>query len=336
MEADEELACPVAMGNPDPQVVERVTRRERERASRRKAKDNGRLCFLLGKELPSSRLENRQWCSCGSCVTFTTIRENVCCREALEEGRGNEALKGLREKLKESGQCIVHHPSFYKVAQDPEVPEILCLPSFCSLVLRALRLQQTIRTSGVVPENYESRMMSLRAPLRWAIPTRKWWRGLRGGRERASRRKAKDNGRLCFLLGKELPSSRLENRQWCSCGSCVTFTTIRENVCCREALEEGRGNEALKGLREKLKESGQCIVHHPSFYKVAQDPEVTFQFFRCLRYCAYRAFVAWCYGHLGFSKRYELPACARGAIIKTFPSSSGVYVGFKVVFTCSS
>ncbi|KAK6059886.1 hypothetical protein COOONC_02462 [Cooperia oncophora] len=156
-------------------------------------------------------------------------------------------------------------------------------------------------------------------------------------RERASRRKAKDNGRLCFLLGKELPSSRLANRQWCSCGSCVTFTTIRENVCCREALEEGRGNEALKGLREKLKECGQCIVHHPSFYKVAQDPEVTFQFFRyiaCLRYCAYRAFVAWCYGHLGFSKRYELPACVRGAIMRVFPSRSGVYVGFKVMFTC--
>ncbi|KAK6040300.1 hypothetical protein COOONC_22195 [Cooperia oncophora] len=40
---------------------------------------------------------------------------------------------------------------------------------------------------------------------------------------------------------------------------------------------------------------------------------------RSLRYCAYRAFVAWCYGRLGFGRRYELPACVRGAIMDAFP-----------------
>ncbi|VDO38378.1 unnamed protein product [Haemonchus placei] len=51
---------------------------------------------------------------------------------------------------------------------------------------------------------------------------------------------------------------------------------------------------------------------------------------RCFRYCAYRSFVLWCYGRLGIGRRFELPACVRGAIMKEFPSEGGNYVGFKV------
>ncbi|KAK6050030.1 hypothetical protein COOONC_12467 [Cooperia oncophora] len=125
MQSRRNIPCPIAMGNPDPELVERVTRREREREARRKAKDNERLCLLLGRELPPSRLGNQQWCSCGSCKSFTRIRENVCCREALEEGQGTEASRGLREKLKDGGQCIVQHPSFHKVVLDPETLRVL-------------------------------------------------------------------------------------------------------------------------------------------------------------------------------------------------------------------
>ncbi|KAK5982939.1 hypothetical protein GCK32_008587 [Trichostrongylus colubriformis] len=44
---------------------------------------------------------------------------------------------------------------------------------------------------------------------------------------------------------------------------------------------------------------------------------------RSLRYCVYRTFVFWAYGRLGMNRRYELPACVRGAIMQAFPSDSG-------------
>ncbi|KAK6044569.1 hypothetical protein COOONC_17926 [Cooperia oncophora] len=154
--------------------------------------------------------------------------------------------------------------------------------------------------------------------------------------------------RFCALLGKELSPSRLKDVKWCSCGSCVSLTPKRKYPC-----------EPLIGLRTKVRESGQCIVQHPSFYKVALDCEVlrvllvnlrverkrkrhrvdnenrrTVSYLqpllRCLRYCAYRAFVAWCYGHLGFRKRFELPACVRAAIMDAFPSEMVAYVPVSV------
>ncbi|PIO52900.1 hypothetical protein TELCIR_25786, partial [Teladorsagia circumcincta] len=148
----------------------------------------------------------------------------------------------------------------------------------------------------------------------------------------------------CLLLKKELPPTRLTTTSWCLCGSCISFTSVRENVCCREALEgEGgaRPSQALEGLQTL-----EIIMGHVKFaLKKGNEPlqddnkqvliYTTFDYApyrsisRRLRYCAYRSFVFWCYGHLGLGKRYELPACVRGAIMKAFPSTTGVYAGFK-------
>ncbi|KAK5984265.1 hypothetical protein GCK32_001243 [Trichostrongylus colubriformis] len=125
-------------------------------------------------------------------------------------------------------------------------------------------------------------------------------------------------------------------------------STVRENICCRESLDqEGRKCQPLEALEAMMREAGQCILQHASFHKVVLDPEVlrmvmrTVRFERkltkkpvedenrSLRYCAYRSFVFWCYGQLGMNRRFELPACVRGAIMKAYPSSSGIYVGFK-------
>ncbi|VDO68347.1 unnamed protein product [Haemonchus placei] len=167
------------------------------------------------------------------------------------------------------------------------------------------------------------------------------------GEETAARKRARS---FCLLLSKDLPSSRVSTTEWCSCGSCVSFTTVHENVCCRETLVNngagghGHENEAVRGLRKKVRESEHCIVHHPSFNKIALDREVLRVMIeqmrlekkkckrhevddnRCFRYCAYRSFVIWCYGRLGILRGFELPACVRGAIMKEFPSDSGSYV----------
>ncbi|KAK5973651.1 hypothetical protein GCK32_008422 [Trichostrongylus colubriformis] len=165
--------------------------------------------------------------------------------------------------------------------------------------------------------------------------------------EREARKKAEMNARFCLILNKELDPSRLESRAWCTCGSCMTFKTVRENLCCQEALEAaGKKSEALEGLQEKVKEVGGCILQHPSFHKIVDAEMLRVHMHslryqkrtmktpitdenRSLRYCAYRTFVFWAYGRLGMNRRYELPACVRGAIMQAFPSDSGDYTGFR-------
>ncbi|KAK5975517.1 hypothetical protein GCK32_008593 [Trichostrongylus colubriformis] len=164
--------------------------------------------------------------------------------------------------------------------------------------------------------------------------------------DREAREEAAKLERYCLLLGKELSMERLGNMKWCTCGSCVCFTTLRENICCQEARKRvEKSCSALAGLKEKMQVVKRCITQHPSFQKIALDPEVL-RVLMChskfekrktkespynenetLRYCAYRAFVFWAYGPRGLNHRYELPACVRGAIMKAFPSNSADSIG---------
>ncbi|KAK5976251.1 hypothetical protein GCK32_005198 [Trichostrongylus colubriformis] len=175
------------------------------------------------------------------------------------------------------------------------------------------------------------------------------------GKRREDRHRTK-----CLLLGRSLSPSRTLNCRWCLCGSCVNFTTVHDNVCCRELLEEEEGEgaqgsrqrrEIVQRMREKMTcLGGQCLVQHPSFHKVVLDSEVLSVMVevrryemkkkkrdvrsedrnRIYRYYAYRSFVAWAYGHLGLGNRYEVPACVRAAIMAAYPSRTGEYVGFRM------
>ncbi|KAK6061380.1 hypothetical protein COOONC_00952, partial [Cooperia oncophora] len=112
---------------------------------------------------------------------------------------------------------------------------------------------------------------------------------------------------FCVLLGKELPSSRLKNVKWCSCGSCVSLTSVRENFCCREALE---GEILLVNLRVERKKNTSSLAGEPegaccTAPTALLKPGVT-------------DIGVW---KEGFGKRFELSACVRGAIIIASPSS---------------
>ncbi|KAK6045019.1 hypothetical protein COOONC_17477 [Cooperia oncophora] len=121
--------CPVPMGDPPADLVERVLEKHHALEEKRKKERQRSTCHLLGRSLSPSRLLNTKWCLCGSCVIFTTTHDNVCCRELVEEAdemdgshQRREIARRLRDKLKDmKGQCIVQHPSFHKVVLDSEV-----------------------------------------------------------------------------------------------------------------------------------------------------------------------------------------------------------------------
>ncbi|KAK6036980.1 hypothetical protein COOONC_25515 [Cooperia oncophora] len=170
MQSRRNIPCPIAMGNPDPELVERVTRREREREARRKAKDNERVCLLLGRELPPSRLGNQQWCSCGSCKSFTRIRENFLSRST---GRrtGHGSVERATRKVERR-----QHPSF-QVVLDPETLRVL---------LVNLRMERKKAKAPVEDENRrdsfrrggcKSGMCAVQVPSLLA-PTAHLWRGV--------------------------------------------------------------------------------------------------------------------------------------------------------------
>ncbi|KHJ94945.1 hypothetical protein OESDEN_05119 [Oesophagostomum dentatum] len=111
--------------------------------------------------------------------------------------------------------------------------------------------------------------------------------------------------RFSLLLGKYLPESRTSSTNWCLCGKCGTFPTVRDNLCCREVLDDNLlrpGNmDVIEGLRRSA-----------------------------YRYYAYGSFVLWRYEYLGLGKRVKIPSCVRNAIVRNYPSCTGEYGGFQV------
>nr|XP_022289218.1 uncharacterized protein LOC111101162 [Crassostrea virginica]XP_022311416.1 uncharacterized protein LOC111116718 [Crassostrea virginica]XP_022323186.1 uncharacterized protein LOC111124538 [Crassostrea virginica]XP_022323187.1 uncharacterized protein LOC111124538 [Crassostrea virginica]XP_022329137.1 uncharacterized protein LOC111128038 [Crassostrea virginica] len=120
--------------------------------------------------------------------------------------------------------------------------------------------------------------------------------------------------------------NRLENTNWCMCGSCVVMPTARECICCQES-------DRVNSKRESFNPDTPCITQHPGFSSVCLDVyvlETAYYQYRSQygelrasneernRYTAYRQFVRWCWGYLGKTVRVPLPSCAVAKIRETF------------------
>lgn len=111
---------------------------------------------------------------------------------------------------------------------------------------------------------------------------------------------------------------------WCKCGHCRQMPTEIENVCCREK---------------------NCITLTQRFHKLCLYPNIlqlcslnrsnitnyrydksTEQF----RKAAYRLFILDKYGYLGRGNRKVIPSCVVWKVRSWYPSTTGVYMGFRV------
>lgn len=103
---------------------------------------------------------------------------------------------------------------------------------------------------------------------------------------------------------------------WCKCSKCRVMPKT-ENKC-----------------------SGQrrCVTTHATFTKLCLNPDVLQlavrndredNSTRSFRKSAYRQFVLDGYGHLGKGNRNVCPSCVVLKVCQSYPSQSGVYMGFR-------
>ena len=111
--------------------------------------------------------------------------------------------------------------------------------------------------------------------------------------------------------------------EWCKCGHCRRMSQEVENRCCS---------------------SRDCVSLSARFRKLCLDPDYLQLSIKCsgdirndrqdnssraFRKAAYRHYIIEEYGYLGKHKRRVCPSCCVWKIREHYPSSTGVYMGFK-------
>lgn len=111
--------------------------------------------------------------------------------------------------------------------------------------------------------------------------------------------------------------------EWCVCGNCRNMPLEVEKVCCRKK---------------------NCDAKKPRFKKLCLDPdylELSIKSSadirndrqnnstRTFRKAAYRHYILDKHGYLGKGRRRVAPSCVVWEIREHYPSSSGIYMGFK-------
>ncbi|XP_065148371.1 P2X purinoceptor 7-like [Paramisgurnus dabryanus] len=112
-----------------------------------------------------------------------------------------------------------------------------------------------------------------------------------------------------------------------------------ENICCQEVQQVTR-------RLQQLEERPTCMVDHPGFepvclnvfslqnacniYRADYGPLRLRGIEHRYRFLAYRSFVSWCWGFLGWKIRVVIPSCVVLRIRREFPDAQGTYGGFKL------
>lgn len=109
---------------------------------------------------------------------------------------------------------------------------------------------------------------------------------------------------------------------WCKCGVCKIMPSAEERKCCGKK---------------------RCVTSFHAFRKVCLDRNILvvcvktqadhfaedFEFStNSFRKAAYRQFIMWKYGKLGYGNRRIIPSCVVTMIRAAYPSPNGQYMGF--------
>ena len=111
--------------------------------------------------------------------------------------------------------------------------------------------------------------------------------------------------------------------EWCKCNACWPMPNEIENVCCKRVT---------------------CITRFQAFDNICLDRDILevciearcdiradeFDFSKeSFRKAAYRQFVLWRCGKLGWGKRRVVPSCVVLSIRRIYPSTDGQYMGYR-------
>lgn len=102
-------------------------------------------------------------------------------------------------------------------------------------------------------------------------------------------------------------NERRAARQCCGMTPCITLTEVFRETCLSPCV-----------LRAAMNRRAEHMYHF--------DPQHNQDNYR---YVSYQQYVYYAYGWLGAKERRALPACACWAIRDAFPSTTGVYRGFR-------
>ena len=128
--------------------------------------------------------------------------------------------------------------------------------------------------------------------------------------------------RAKVIIDPNPPNSPLQIPTWCTCGQCRPMIEGKERVCCR--------NDTYNH-------------EHPDFYHIVLDERTirvailnnadwlnSARRFHpaTFRKTAYRQYVLWRWGHLGYGNRRVIPSCIIWKIRDSFPEPDGEYMGY--------
>ncbi|XP_016383292.1 P2X purinoceptor 7 [Sinocyclocheilus rhinocerous] len=111
-----------------------------------------------------------------------------------------------------------------------------------------------------------------------------------------------------------------------------------ENICCKEI------QKVVKRMKQ-VPDPLTCMIQHPGFEVNCLNPytlQNIYNIYRAdygpvrrrteeerYRYLAYRSFVSWCWGYLGWNVRVVIPSCVVHRIRQEYPDPTGQFVGFR-------
>ena len=111
--------------------------------------------------------------------------------------------------------------------------------------------------------------------------------------------------------------------EWCKCRNCVYMPLAVENKCC--------GNRNCVTLQRRFSKLcldpdvlQLCVVNRADIRNDRQDNST-----RSFRKAAYRQYILDRHGYLGKGNRKVAPSCVVTSIRRQYPSSTGVYMGYR-------
>ena len=123
------------------------------------------------------------------------------------------------------------------------------------------------------------------------------------------------------------PSTIMQTQQpWCICGKCHREDDPEDRLCCKN---NRRNHESPIFEHIVLNEHTLevALINNADWLNL---PRVFTN--AKMRNTAYRQYILWYYGKLGYKNRRRIPSCIKWAIRQRYPEPDGNYTGYKEAY----